>query len=137
MSEPAGKILVIEDHPPLAEFLAAILTDAGFDVVVASDGAAGLATYEELQPDCILLDLLMPLLDGAVVIDAIRERDKETVIVVLSALRDTEVRLRMLQAGADDYVEKPFASDQLVARVARSLESARPRRGSPPTGAAS
>jgi two-component system alkaline phosphatase synthesis response regulator PhoP len=109
-------ILVVEDEPQIAGLVRDYLDHAGFAVLVASDGAAGLATFRARRPDALVLDLGLPRVDGLDVIRAIR-RDSTVPIVILSARGDETDRVTGLELGADDYVVKPFSPKELVARV--------------------
>ena len=109
-------ILVVEDEPQIGTLVRDYLEHAGFAVLTASDGAAGLAVFRSRRPDALVLDLGLPRLDGLDVIRSIR-RDSTTPIVILSARGDETDRVTGLELGADDYVVKPFSPRELVARV--------------------
>jgi two-component system, OmpR family, response regulator len=109
-------ILVIDDDPHLREIVEFALAKAGFKVRCAADGQAGLAAFAEQRPDLVVLDILMPEMDGTEVIKRLRETSQVPVIFLTSV--DEEVdRILGLEMGADDYITKPFSPRELVARV--------------------
>jgi DNA-binding response OmpR family regulator len=109
-------ILVVEDEPNIAEICRDYLTRAGFRVITAGDGPRGLALARREQPDMVVLDLMLPGMDG---LDVCRElrRETEVPIIMLTARIDERDRLIGLELGADDYLSKPFSPRELVARV--------------------
>lgn len=111
------RVLVIEDDPKIASFLEKGLKEAGFAVDVASDGVEGLhlATYEPY--DAAIVDLMLPELDGLTVIERLRDKRILTPVLILSAKRTVDDRVRGLQAGGDDYMVKPFSFSEVLARV--------------------
>ena len=119
-----ARILLVEDDPSIREVTAIGLRAAGFEVETASDGAAGLERWRELQPDLVLLDVMLPRLDGLEVCREIR-RESTVPIVILTARGDTIDVVVGLEAGADDYVRKPFEMPELVARIRAALRSRR------------
>jgi two-component system KDP operon response regulator KdpE len=110
------RILVIEDEPALARALAITLNARGYQTDVAMTGRAGLAQISGTHPDLILLDLGLPDLDGMSVLHAVRGWS-QVPVVVLSARQTSHDKVEALDAGADDYVSKPFAMDELLARI--------------------
>ena len=110
------KILVIEDEDGIIHLLNLYLKDAGFDVVVAKDGADGLAMHARAHPDLVILDIMLPALDGFEVCRRIRAWSK-TPILMLTARGDEDDRIQGLDIGADDYLVKPFSPRELVSRV--------------------
>jgi DNA-binding response OmpR family regulator len=117
MIEAMAKVLIVEDDDVIADGMALHLGAAGFDAVAVARGRAGLSRLRYEQPDVLVLDLMLPELDGWQVIEAARREGIGTPIVVVSARGAEEDRVRALNMGADDYLVKPFAMDELVARV--------------------
>ena len=110
------KILVVEDERNIAELIRLYLEKEGFEVIHAPDGGAGIAEFERTAPDLVLLDIMLPVMDGWQVLKEIRASSK-TPVIMLTA-RDTEYdRVEGLDAGADDFISKPFGMMELVARV--------------------
>jgi DNA-binding response OmpR family regulator len=109
--------LIIEDDRAIADFVARGLREAGFAVDVASDGEEGLSTALAQNPDVAIVDLMLPRRDGLSVIDELRRRGRSTPVLILSARRSVDDRVRGLHAGGDDYLTKPFAFAELLARV--------------------
>src|SRR6516225_5126954 len=109
--------LIIEDDHTIADFVARGLREAGFAVDVAGDGEEGLQVALERSPDVAIVDLMLPRRDGLSVIDGLRRRGRTTPVLILSARRSVDDRVRGLQAGGDDYLTKPFAFAELLARV--------------------
>ena len=114
-SEPLT-ILVVDDEPAMVGALGALLGQAGHRIIAAYDGDDALRRFREDEPDMVLLDLSMPGMDGATVCARIREVS-DTPIIIVSGERDRTATVELLDAGADDYVRKPFRSDELLARV--------------------
>ena len=121
-----AKILVVDDEPAIVEVLVYNLQRASYEVVVARDGREALDKARVEAPDLVILDLMLPLLDGLEVCRALR-RERDVPIIMLTA-RDSEVdRVVGLELGADDYVVKPFSVRELMARVGSVLRRATPR----------
>jgi DNA-binding response OmpR family regulator len=115
------KILVVEDDRTLREALRYNLVADGFEVVVADDGSEGLIAARQDDPDVIILDLMLPTLNGIEVCKALR-RDGSVVPVIMLTARDSEMdRIGGLESGADDYVTKPFSMRELIARVGAQI----------------
>lgn len=110
------KILLIEDEEGIIHLLNLYLKDAGYDVIVAKDGADGLALHARTRPDLVILDIMLPALDGFEVCRRIRAWSK-TPIMMLTARGDEDDRILGLDMGADDYLVKPFSPRELVSRV--------------------
>ncbi len=115
-----ARILLVEDDPSIREVTALGLRAAGFAVETAADGAEGLERWRATSPDLVLLDVMLPHLDGLEVLRAIR-RDSTTPVVMLTARADTIDVVVGLESGADDYVRKPFEMPELVARLRAAL----------------
>lgn len=120
------KILVIEDEARILSFLARGLEAEGYRVEGASDGRDGLARAVRDDWDLVLLDLMLPGLDGLELLDALHRRRPELPVVILSARADLATKLRGFDLGASDYVAKPLALDELLARVRVQLRRTRP-----------
>ena len=112
----AISVLVVEDDPNIRELLRLYLEKEGYTVTLAADGGEGLEAFHTLHPDLVLLDLMMPVMDGWEVCKAIRAQDN-TPIIMLTAKGETEDKITGLKAGADDYVTKPFEMKELLARI--------------------
>ncbi len=111
------RALIIEDDAAIADFIARGLREAGFAVDLAADGEEGLTAALEQSPDVAIVDLMLPKRDGMAIIQELRRRGKSTPVLILSAKRSIDDRVRGLQAGGDDYLTKPFAFAELLARV--------------------
>jgi len=111
------RALIVEDDATIAEFVARGLREAGFAVDLAADGEEGLAQALHGQHDVAVVDLMLPKRDGLMLIDELRRRGRNTPVLILSARRSVDDRVRGLQAGGDDYLTKPFAFAELLARV--------------------
>ena len=111
------RVLLVEDDPTIAAFVAKGLREAGFAVDEAADGETGLTLAREQKFDAAIVDVMLPRLDGLSLIDTLRGRGIRTPVLILSAKRSVDDRVRGLQAGGDDYLTKPFAFAELLARV--------------------
>ena len=111
-----GKILVIDDDQKITTFLYRSLKYEGYDVTVANDGINGLNFTEECSPDLIILDVMMPGMDGIEVCRQLR-KDSDVPVLMLTAKDEVSDRVRGLDAGADDYLIKPFSLEELLARI--------------------
>ncbi len=111
------RALIVEDDRAIADFVARGLREAGFAVDVAADGEEGLALALDVQPDVAVVDVMLPGRDGLSVIEELRRRGRTTPVLILSARRSVDDRVKGLQAGGDDYLTKPFAFAELLARV--------------------
>ncbi|MFM7322716.1 MAG: response regulator transcription factor [Armatimonadota bacterium] len=122
------RILLVEDDPEVAAVLSSSLRDAGYDVLVAADGEAGLEAGRSPSLHAIVLDWMLPRRDGASLCRALREERVATPLLMISARDPVEDRIRGLDAGADDYLTKPFAITELLARLRALLRRSGPRR---------
>jgi two-component system OmpR family response regulator len=126
------RVLIVEDDPTIADFVSQGLTEAGFAVDVASDGERGLELATSGSYDAAIVDLMLPKLDGLALIDRMRSGGVRTPVLILSARRSVDDRVSGLQAGGDDYLTKPFAFAELLARIQalirRSTGAAEPTR---------
>jgi two-component system, OmpR family, response regulator len=111
------RVLIVEDDRTIADFLAQGLSEAGYAVDVAADGERGLELAAANAYDAAIMDVMLPRLDGLTVIDRMRARGIRTPVLILSARRTVDDRVSGLQAGGDDYLTKPFAFAELLARV--------------------
>ena len=119
-------ILIAEDDPEVRQALERILSFEGYQHVSANDGAAALEAIKEHEPSMIILDVMMPFVDGLEVCRTIRSRGDRTPVLMLTAREEIPDRVAGLDAGADDYVAKPFALDELLARIRALLRRAEP-----------
>ena len=116
-SSASPRVLVVDDDPDVLASLERGLRLSGFEVATAVDGAEALRSATETRPDAIVLDINMPVLDGVSVVTALRAMDNDVPVCVLSARSSVDDRVAGLEAGADDYLVKPFVLAELVARV--------------------
>lgn len=130
----SAAILLVDDERAITENLQPFLQRSGFDVRVAYDGVEALAAVEESTPSLIVLDVMMPKLDGREVLRRLRQADNWVPIILLTQVGESFERAMALEEGADDYLNKPFDPQELVARIRAVLRRARP--GQPPLSAA-
>ncbi len=126
---PSEKILVVDDDQNICELLRLYLEKEGFKVTIANDGLAALSTFSSLEPALVLLDIMLPSLDGWQVCREIRKQ-WQTPIIMLTAKGETFDKVLGLELGADDYITKPFDANEVVARIKAVL-----RRSAPSTNA--
>ena len=112
----AVSVLVVEDDKNIAELLQMYLEKEGYAVTVASDGGQGLSKFRSIKPDLVLLDVMMPVMDGWAVCRAIRT-ESQTPIIMLTAKSETDDKVTGLRTGADDYITKPFEMREVLARI--------------------
>jgi two-component system response regulator MprA len=124
-----AQLLVAEDDRAVREALVRALTLEGYGVRAVSDGAAALEAVRQQSPDALLLDIMMPVLDGLTVCRVLRAERHRVPILMLTARTETGDRVAGLDAGADDYLPKPYALDELLARVRALLRRAQPDDG--------
>jgi two-component system response regulator MtrA len=120
-----ASVLVVDDDQALAEMLGIVLRKEGYDVATCGDGGRALAMFRELKPDLVLLDVMLPTLDGIEVASQLRA-ESGVPIVMLTARTDTRDVVAGLEAGADDYVVKPFKPQELLARIRARLRRVDP-----------
>lgn len=118
------KVLLIEDEPALGMIVKDSLTYCGFTVFYAENGVAGLAQFEEHQPDIVVADIMMPDMDGFTMAEHIRRQDPNVPIMFLTARSQTDDVVKGFELGGNDYLKKPFSLDELVVRIKALL---RPR----------
>src|SRR3954463_4760717 len=114
---PEARLLVVDDEPSIRELLPASLRFAGFEVFPAADGAEALKLAEQHRPDLVVLDIMLPDLDGFTVTRKLRERGRDVPVLFLTARDDTDDKVTGLTVGGDDYVTKPFSLEEVVARI--------------------
>ena len=119
----AKKVLIVEDDNNIAELLHLYLEKEGFETQVARDGGKGVELFRSFQPDLVLLDLMLPVMDGWSVLKKIRESGK-TPVIMLTAKGELEDRVTGLESGADDYIVKPFEMKEVLARIHAVLRRA-------------
>jgi two-component system response regulator VicR len=124
-----ARVLIVDDAPDLTMLLSDVLGQEGYEVAVAHDAQQGLQLAHDLKPDLVLLDIIMPGMDGWEMLTRLRGFS-DVPVIMLTAIGDTEHRVRGLDIGADDYVSKPFDMHELTARMRALLR----RAGQPPTG---
>ena len=112
----ARKVLIVEDDNNIAELLHLYLEKEGFETQVAPDGGKGVELYRSFQPELVLLDIMLPVMDGWSVLKKIRETDK-TPVILLTAKGETNDKVQGLEGGADDYIVKPFEMKEVLARI--------------------
>ena len=110
------KVLIVEDDGNIAELLHLYLEKEGFETQVAKDGGKGVEYFRSFQPDLVLLDIMLPIMDGWTVLKKIRETSK-TPVIMLTAKGETEDKVTGLEGGADDYIVKPFEMKEVLARI--------------------
>ena len=112
----AISVLVVEDDRNIAELLQMYLEKEGYAVTTAGDGSQGLTKFRSIKPDLVLLDVMMPVMDGWAVCKAIRA-DSQTPVIMLTAKGETDDKVAGLKSGADDYITKPFEMKEVLARI--------------------
>ena len=120
----ATTVLIVEDDRNIAELLQLYLEKEGYAVTIANDGGQGLEKFRTIKPDLVLLDVMMPVMDGWAVCNAIRA-EAQTPIIMLTAKSETSDKVQGLKAGADDYITKPFEMREVLARVEAVLRRAK------------
>ncbi|GAB2699763.1 response regulator transcription factor [Thalassiella azotivora] len=114
---PEARLLVVDDEPNIRELLSTSLRFAGFEVHTAANGQEALAEAERVRPDLLVLDVMMPDVDGFTVTRRLRERGRDTPVLFLTAKDEVGDRVTGLTVGGDDYVTKPFSLEEVVARI--------------------
>jgi two-component system OmpR family response regulator len=115
--EPEARLLVVDDEPTIVELLSASLRFAGFEVATATNGRDALEAARRFRPDLVVLDVMMPDVDGFDVVKRLRGEGARVPVVFLTARDATEDRVHGLTLGGDDYVTKPFSLDEVIARI--------------------
>lgn len=122
---PEARLLVVEDEPNIRELLATSLRFAGFEVATAADGATALALAEQFGPDLVVLDVMLPDLDGFEVTRRLRDQGRQQPIVFVTARDSVGDKVQGLTVGGDDYVTKPFSLEEVIARIRAVLRRTR------------
>jgi len=130
MAEAKSKVLLVDDEAAITANLSSFLMRAGFTVAVAGDGEDALRQVGRFQPDVVILDVLLPLLDGREVLRRLRKEGNWVPVLLLTQVGESTERAMALEEGADDYLNKPFDPHELIARIRAVLRRARP--GQPP-----
>jgi DNA-binding response OmpR family regulator len=125
---PDDLILIVEDEPSIAEVVGLYLKRAGYGVIFAQDGIEAQDKIETKSPNLIVMDLMLPIIDGFELTRWLRARD-DTPIIMLTARRDEVDRIAGLEMGADDYILKPFSPQEVVSRVRAVLRRTNPKPG--------
>jgi two-component system OmpR family response regulator len=126
-SAPEARLLVVDDEPNILELLSASLRYAGFEVATAPNGAQAIKVAKQFRPDLVVLDVMMPDLDGFAVVRRLRSDGMTVPVLFLTARDATEDKVMGLTVGGDDYVTKPFSLEEILARI-RACSAARPTR---------
>ena len=136
MRKKVTKVLVVEDEPDIRELLVDILEDAGHEVVTAGDGVAALRKARNHYPEIILLDVMMPVMDGLQVLERLKSDPvtRSITVIMVTAKGQSQDEIKARFAGAWDYITKPFEADEVESRVmdAESLRRGGPPRKGPP-----
>ncbi|MBE1875209.1 response regulator transcription factor [Myceligenerans pegani] len=117
MATPEARLVVVDDEPNIRELLATSLRFAGFEVHAAADGNGALQLVRDLDPDLVVLDVMLPDMDGFTVTRRMRATGKHAPVLFLTARDDTQDKIQGLTVGGDDYVTKPFSLEEVVARI--------------------
>ena len=124
-SQPEARLLVVEDEPNIRELLATSLRFAGFEVHTAADGGEAIEVAEREQPDLLVLDVMLPDMDGFAVTRRLRETGRLMPIVFVTARDSVDDKVKGLTVGGDDYVTKPFSLEEVIARIRAVLRRTR------------
>lgn len=125
-TEAEARLLVVDDEPNIRELLATSLRFAGFEVHAAADGGSALRLARDVQPDLLVLDVMLPDMDGFTVTRRLREKGQHMPVLFLTARDDTADKVQGLTVGGDDYVTKPFSLEEVVARIRAILRRTAP-----------
>ena len=119
----AKSILIVEDDPNISELVQMYLEKEGYTTKIAADGGQAVDLFRQMRPDLVLLDIMLPVMDGWGVLRPIRQ-DSQTPVIMLTAKGETNDKVQGLKQGADDYLTKPFEMKELLARVEAVLRRA-------------
>lgn len=128
-----SKVLLIEDEWQLGQIVKDSLEMRGFEMLYAADGKEGLRLYQEHKPDVVVLDIMMPNMDGFTVTTEIRKQDKTTPIIFLTAKSQTTDVVKGFELGGNDYLKKPFSMDELIVRIKALLQRFKDAKGTAPS----
>lgn len=134
MQPPSFKVLLVDDEAAIIENLSAFLERSGFQVLSAANGEQALRAIHQSRPDVVIMDVLMPVLDGRQALRQLRADENWTPVILLTQIGESTERAMALEEGADDYLNKPFNPHELVARIKAVLRRA--RQDAPPLSAA-
>lgn len=123
---PEAKILVVDDEPSIRELLSVSLKFAGFEVATAADGHEALSTQSSFHADLVVLDIMLPDMDGFEVMQRMREREPYVPVLFLTAKDDLQDKIQGLSAGGDDYITKPFSLEEVITRIQVVLRRTNP-----------
>jgi len=125
--EKKAKILVVDDDPSVAELMESMLSEYGYEITIANSAEDGLAADRKIHPDLILLDVVLPEMSGFEACQKFNENQKERYvpIILVTSMSDVNDKIKGLESGADDYITKPFYTEELLARVRSALRTKR------------
>lgn len=123
---PEAKILVVDDEPNIRELLSVSLKFAGFEVATAQDGKQALEVERKFGADLVVLDIMLPDMDGFEVLQHLREREYQLPVLFLTAKDDVQDKIQGLTVGGDDYITKPFSLEEVIARIRAVLRRTQP-----------
>jgi DNA-binding response OmpR family regulator len=126
LTEKKRRILVVDDEQTVRDFLQRVLATAGYTVITASDGLEALEKMSQFDISLVLLDIMMPGLDGFEVLDHMRQYEENIPVIMLTGIQEATTKVDSLTLGADDYITKPFSVEELLARIQVKLKRAKP-----------
>ncbi len=126
MTEKKRIILVVDDEQTVRHFLQRVLETAGYTVITAANGLEALEKMSQFDISLVLLDIMMPGLDGFEVLDHMRQDEDNTPVIMLTGIQEAPTKIDTLTLGADDYITKPFSVKELLARIQVKLRRAKP-----------
>ncbi len=126
MTEKQRRILVVDDEQTVRDFLQRVLETAGYTVITASNGLEALEKMSQFDISLVLLDIMMPGLDGFEVLDHMRQYEEKIPVIMLTGIQEVPTKIDTLALGADDYITKPFSVEELLARIQVKLKRAKP-----------
>ena len=126
MTEKQRRILVVDDEQTVRDFLQRVLETAGYTVITASNGLEALEKMSQFDINLVLLDIMMPGLDGFEVLDHMRQYEENIPVIMLTGIQEVPTKIDSLALGADDYITKPFSVEELLARIQVKLRRTKP-----------